>query len=281
MEVGMDRRRHWTVKKLPWRLCLIRGELGSWDSPPELSQREARGPGSCTPHMAKSSGNQASGTGWGEGSSWRMQLWANTPSTWGIPRVPQFWGIDWGLGSAPILPPTASAVCSLLSALEKNCCHSVWIEWMLMAWDELPKASNTKTSSYRENQLLADAVCAREPRRAEPTPAREAPRCHLSVLGLENPVRMPWFRAQRPLIFWENCETWPRLGMKRCQNILVAQMVKNLPVMQENQLQSMGREDPLEKGMATHSSIIPWRIQREPGRLQLMGFRRVRHDRAQ
>ena len=41
---------------------------------------------------------------------------------------------------------------------------------------------------------------------------------------------------------------------------LVAQMVKNLSVMQENLLQSLGQKDPLEKGMATHSSIFPWII---------------------
>ena len=40
----------------------------------------------------------------------------------------------------------------------------------------------------------------------------------------------------------------------------VAHMVKNLPVMQETQVQSLGQEDPLEKGMATHSSILAWRI---------------------
>ena len=49
----------------------------------------------------------------------------------------------------------------------------------------------------------------------------------------------------------------------------VAQMVKNLPVMQETQVQSLGREDPLEKGMAVHSSILAWRIpwREEPGEL--------------
>ena len=41
---------------------------------------------------------------------------------------------------------------------------------------------------------------------------------------------------------------------------LVAQMIKNLPVVQETQVQSLGWEDPLEKGMATHSSILAWRI---------------------
>ena len=54
---------------------------------------------------------------------------------------------------------------------------------------------------------------------------------------------------------------------------LVAQSVKNPPAIQETQVQSLGWEDPLEKGMATHSSILPWRIPwtEEPGRLQSMG----------
>ena len=61
---------------------------------------------------------------------------------------------------------------------------------------------------------------------------------------------------------------------------LEAQMVKNLPAMQETQVQSLGWEGPLEKGMATHSSIlvcrIPWT--EEPGRLQSMGSKRVGQD---
>ena len=54
-------------------------------------------------------------------------------------------------------------------------------------------------------------------------------------------------------------------------------MVKNLPAMQ---VPSLGRKDPLEKGTATHSSILAWRIPRteEPGGLQSMGSQRVRHD---
>ena len=61
---------------------------------------------------------------------------------------------------------------------------------------------------------------------------------------------------------------------------LVAQMVKNLPAVQENQVQSLGREDPLEKGMATHSSILAWRIPwtEEPGALQSVGSQRVGHE---
>ena len=61
---------------------------------------------------------------------------------------------------------------------------------------------------------------------------------------------------------------------------LVAQMVKNLPAMQEIQVQSLGQEVPLEKGMATHSSILAWRIPwtEEPGGPQSMGSQRVGHD---
>ena len=57
-------------------------------------------------------------------------------------------------------------------------------------------------------------------------------------------------------------------------------MVKNLPAMQEMWVQSLGQEDPLEEGMATHSSILAWRIPwtEKPGRLQSIGSQRVRHD---
>ena len=60
---------------------------------------------------------------------------------------------------------------------------------------------------------------------------------------------------------------------------LVAQMVNNLPAVQETQFRSLGQEDPLEKGMATHSTILAWRIPwtEEPGRLQPMGSKRVRY----
>ena len=61
---------------------------------------------------------------------------------------------------------------------------------------------------------------------------------------------------------------------------LVAQMLKNLPVMQETLVQSLAQEDPLEKEMATHSSIPACRISwtEEPGGLQSMGLHRVGHD---
>ena len=61
---------------------------------------------------------------------------------------------------------------------------------------------------------------------------------------------------------------------------LVAQMVKRLSTMQETQVRSLGWDDPLEKEMAAHSSILAWKIPctTEPGRLLSMGLQRVRHD---
>ena len=60
----------------------------------------------------------------------------------------------------------------------------------------------------------------------------------------------------------------------------MAQRVKRLPAMQETRVQSLGREDPLEKEMATHSSILAWRIPwtEKPGELQSTGSQRVGHD---
>ena len=68
------------------------------------------------------------------------------------------------------------------------------------------------------------------------------------------------------------------LGQKGAS--LVAQTVKNLPTMRETQVQSLGQEDPLEKEMAAHSSILAWRIPwaEEPGGLQSIGSRQVRHN---
>ena len=64
--------------------------------------------------------------------------------------------------------------------------------------------------------------------------------------------------------------TWASLG---------TQTGKNLPAMRETQVRSLGWEDPLERGMATHSSILAWRIPRteEPGGLQSLGSQRVGH----
>ena len=60
----------------------------------------------------------------------------------------------------------------------------------------------------------------------------------------------------------------------------MTQMVKNLPAVQETWVWSLGQEDPLEKGMATHSSFLTWRIPRaeEPGGLESTGSQKVRHN---
>ena len=67
---------------------------------------------------------------------------------------------------------------------------------------------------------------------------------------------------------------WPCMWVS-----LVAQMVKNLSVMQETLVPSLSWEDPLENGMATHSSILAWRITwaEEPSKLQSMGSQRTGH----
>ena len=64
------------------------------------------------------------------------------------------------------------------------------------------------------------------------------------------------------------------------QASLVAQTIKNLPAMQEMQVRSLGQKDPLEKGMATHSSVLAWRFPwtEEPGGLQSMESQRAGHN---
>ena len=76
----------------------------------------------------------------------------------------------------------------------------------------------------------------------------------------------------------EPCHTPPRVGS--IYPLLVTQTVKRLPAMWETWVQSLGREDLLEKEMATHSSILAWKIpwMEEPGRLPSMGSQRVWHD---
>ena len=74
--------------------------------------------------------------------------------------------------------------------------------------------------------------------------------------------------------FFTTSSTWDFLGA-----YLVAQSVNKLPAMQETWVQSLGQEDPLEKGMTTHSSILAWRSPwtEVPDGLQSMGWQRVRH----
>ena len=78
---------------------------------------------------------------------------------------------------------------------------------------------------------------------------------------------------------FEMAEKSPGTAITLCY-ISLAQMVKNLPAGPETQVPSLGREDPPENGMATHSSILAWRIPwtKEPDRLQSMGSQRVGHN---
>ena len=71
--------------------------------------------------------------------------------------------------------------------------------------------------------------------------------------------------------------SWKLKELPSLWDFPVALMVKSLPAMQETQVQSLGQEDPLDKGMATHSNILAWRIPwtEEPGRLQ---SQRAGHD---
>ena len=82
----------------------------------------------------------------------------------------------------------------------------------------------------------------------------------------------------------QNCHTYMHMYIFQLTlNIrasLVVQVVKSLPAMQETQVRSLAQEDPLEKEMATHSSILAWGIlwPEEPGGLQSMGLQRIRHN---
>ena len=70
------------------------------------------------------------------------------------------------------------------------------------------------------------------------------------------------------------------MTLKSILSSLVAQMVKRLPTMQETQVRSLGQEDPLEKEMETHSSILAWKIPRieEPGGLQSRSSQKAGHN---
>ena len=95
---------------------------------------------------------------------------------------------------------------------------------------------------------------------------------HSSTLAWRNPMdRGAWLATIHGVASFRH-----DLGTKP----LVAQMVKHLRAMQETWVQSLGREDPLEKKMATHSSTHAWKIpwMEKPGGLQSMGSQKVRHD---
>ena len=115
--------------------------------------------------------------------------------------------------------------------------------------------------------------------------------------------KIPWRRAQQPTLVFlpeefhgqrsladysprgdKESETTELLSTAHtsytCDASLVAQMIKNLPLMQEIWVQSLGQEHSLQKGMATHSSILAWRIPwiKEHGGLQSTGSQGVRHN---
>ena len=104
---------------------------------------------------------------------------------------------------------------------------------------------------------------------------------HSSVLawripGTVEPGGLPSMGSHRVGHDWSDLAAAAKMIMAS----LVAQRLKCLPLMRETQVRSLGREDPLEKEVATHSCIISWRIpwMEEPGRLQSIGSQRVRHD---
>ena len=101
-------------------------------------------------------------------------------------------------------------------------------------------------------------------------------------------------QQSRTLALWKDHQQWQKNTLARLNKTkrfkllkswkigasLVAQLAKNPPAMQETWVQSLGGEDPLEKEMATHSSILAWKILRteEPGGLWSTGLQRVRHN---
>ena len=96
---------------------------------------------------------------------------------------------------------------------------------------------------------------------------------------------MPGLQAE--VSMWQPCHMEPNFSGCKGAHVnsngtvsLVVQTVENLPAMLESWARSLGWGDPLEKGMATHSSIPAWRIEwtAEPGRLQYMGFQGVRQN---
>ena len=111
----------------------------------------------------------------------------------------------------------------------------------------------------------------------------EKPITMLCILPLLFPTHSSSSKEQRCKCLPLN--SGPRKGLQqsnleRVRYSLVTQTVKNLPAVQETQVWSLGREDPLEKEMATHSSILAWRSPwtEESGWLQSMGSQRARHD---
>ena len=86
--------------------------------------------------------------------------------------------------------------------------------------------------------------------------------------------------TEKSIFFFLDNSNWTNIILNKSMVALVAQLVKNLPAMQETCVQFLGQEDTLEKEMASHSSILAWRIPwtEKPGRLRSMGSQESRHD---
>ena len=114
-------------------------------------------------------------------------------------------------------------------------------------------------------------------------------RCSISLIMVEMQVRTTMWYHLTPvgitiLKKFTNSKHWTGYGEKgsflHCWSSQVGQGVKDIPAMQETQVQYLSQEDPMEEGMATYSSILACRIPwtEEPGVLQSMGLHRVRHE---
>ena len=143
--------------------------------------------------------------------------------------------------------------CSLPSSSVHVILQARILEWVAISLD-FPGGSDSKASVYN----------AGDPG-SIPGSGRSA--------GEGNGDPLQHFYFLKPLGSWLYIMPWEVVAS-------VVQMVKNLPAMQETRVWSLGREDPLEKGMAIHSSILAWRIPwtEELGRLQFMGSQRVGHN---
>ena len=117
---------------------------------------------------------------------------------------------------------------------------------------------------------------APDPGSGSDPPAGEGPRSHPRHLPFDADSHIPYppSRGGKPVFYH-------LLSDRNTQGFPGAQVIKNLPAMQEIWVQSLGREDPLEKEMAAHSIILVWRIPwtEEPGGLHSIGSQRVRHNR--
>ena len=103
--------------------------------------------------------------------------------------------------------------------------------------------------------------------------------CH-KMMGLDAMIFVFWMLNFKPAFSLSFLQPGISHDVLYIWASLVVQSVKNLPAVQETWVQFLGREDPLEKEMATHSSILAWKIPwtEEPGGLQSMGLQRVGHD---